>query len=55
MQLFDRINIAHCAMRRAEEHVADRERFTAEYFTARLWVKYKVADAGNNYRYIEPD
>lgn len=53
MDLFDRIHLAHCAMRRAEEHLFDTERFTAEYFTARMWVKYKIMDCGNGRRYID--
>ena len=35
--LFDRINLAACAAKRAEEYVTNTERFHAEYNTARMW------------------
>jgi hypothetical protein len=35
--LFDRINLAACAAKRAEEYVTNTERFYAEYNTARMW------------------
>jgi hypothetical protein len=41
LTLFDRINIANCAMLRAKQHILDNERFTGEYQTARSWVKYR--------------
>lgn len=36
LSLFDRINLAHCAMQRAQENVFN-ERFDEEYETARMW------------------
>jgi hypothetical protein len=45
--LFDRVNLANCAMRRAEEHLSDAERFTAEFQTVRAWTKYRC----NIYKY----
>ena len=39
--LFDRINLARCAMERANRHILDEKRFTGEYQTARAWTKYK--------------
>ena len=36
LSLFDRINLAHCAMQRAQENVCN-ERFHEEYETARMW------------------
>ena len=39
--LFDRINLARCAMERANYHLLDEQRFTSEYYTARSWTKYK--------------
>ena len=35
--LFDRINLAACAVKRAEENVTNTERFYGEYDTARMW------------------
>ena len=35
--LFDRINLAACAVKRAEENVTNTERFHGEYDTARMW------------------
>jgi len=35
--LFDRINLANCAARRAEANFMDAERYHAEYMTARMW------------------
>jgi len=37
--LFDRVNIARCAMERAQQHVHNQERFNGEYATVRLWVR----------------
>jgi hypothetical protein len=37
--LFDRVNIARCAMERAQQHLHVRERFDGEYATVRLWVR----------------
>ena len=41
LTLFDRINIANCAMRRANENVMDGDRFTDEYYTAKFWTRYR--------------
>jgi len=35
--LFDRINLANCAVKRAEENITNTERFHGEYNTARMW------------------
>jgi len=40
--LYDRINLAHCAMRRSETMFRDERRFQGEYETARLWIKYRI-------------
>jgi hypothetical protein len=36
LSLFDRINLANCAMMRAKQHVLSN-RFDDEYETARMW------------------
>jgi hypothetical protein len=41
LTLFDRINIAHCATKRAQEHVCNNDRFTGEFETAYMWNKYR--------------
>jgi len=51
LTLFDRINLADCAKRRAVAHVLDSTRFDGEYDTARLWMKYRLIQHGN-YAYI---
>ena len=35
--LFERINIANCAIMRAKQHVSSNDRFIDEYETARMW------------------
>ena len=39
--LFDRINLANCAMQRAQQGHMNQERFNGEYTTARAWTKYR--------------
>ena len=41
LTLFDRINLASCAQRRAEMNVINDDRFTSEFKTAKMWTKYK--------------
>lgn len=52
INLFDRINLAACAMRRAKEQVFDEQRFYREYKTARAWNKYKCVIT-TNYSYVD--
>ena len=53
--LFDRINLANCAVQRAiSAPVRDRARFESEYDTARLWTKYRIHGSAS-YRFIEAD
>ena len=40
--LFERINLARCASERADMNIRDRDRFTSEYFTARMWTRYRI-------------
>jgi hypothetical protein len=40
--LFQQINLASCAARRAQENVQDSERFGREYDTARMWARKSV-------------
>jgi len=42
INLFDRVNLAACAQRRASENVLDSTRWNGEYDTARLWMKYRL-------------
>ena len=41
LTLFDRINLANCAMERAKQNALDTDRFHGEFTTARNWTKYK--------------
>jgi hypothetical protein len=52
INLFDRINLADCARRRASANVLDTTRFESEYHTAQLWMKYRCVNTPN-YSYIE--
>ena len=52
INLFDRINLADCAKRRAAANVLDSTRFEGEYDTARLWMKYRLVKF-SHYSYIE--
>jgi hypothetical protein len=54
LDLFNRINIANCAMIRARQNVLDHNRFYAEYMTARLWTKYKCMIT-KDYSYVDYD
>jgi len=52
INLFDRINLASCARRRASANVLNATRFEGEYDTARLWMKYRLVK-NTTYSYIE--
>jgi hypothetical protein len=52
INLFDRINLAECAKRRASANVLDTKRFEGEYHTAQLWMKYRCVNTPH-YSYIE--
>jgi hypothetical protein len=52
LTLFDRINLAACAQRRATANVLDSTRFHGEFDTARLWMKYRLVKY-SNYSFIE--
>ena len=52
INMFDRINLAACAERRASANVLDSTRWNGEYDTARLWMKYRLVKT-TNYSYIE--
>jgi hypothetical protein len=54
INLFDRINLAACARRRASDNVLNSTRFEGEYDTARLWMKYRLVKY-TNYSYIDED
>jgi hypothetical protein len=52
LTLFDRINLAACAMRRAQDHTLDEQRFYGEFKTARLWYKHKCVIT-KTYSYVD--
>lgn len=52
LTLFDRINLADCARRRAQQNVLDAPRFYAEYMTARLWYKHHCV-IGKDFAYVD--
>jgi len=52
LTMFDRINLAACAKRRATEHLLNATRWESEYDTARLWMKYRLIKT-TTYSYIE--
>ena len=52
LDFFDRINLAACAMRRAQANVLDEQRFNGEFKTARLWNKYKCVIT-KTYSYVD--
>jgi len=54
LTLFDRINLAKCAQLRAEARLCDRDGFTAEYHTARMWTKYRCYIT-KTCSFVEPD
>lgn len=51
LTLFDRINIANCAMKRAKQHSHDGKRFHDEYETAKVWMEHRVENL-NGYCYM---
>lgn len=52
LDLFDRINLANCAMERARQNVFDQDRFYGEYKTARFWTKYRCMIT-KDYSYVD--
>jgi hypothetical protein len=52
LNMFDRINLADCAKRRASANVLDETRFNGEYDTARLWMKYRLIKT-THHSYVE--
>lgn len=42
LSLFERMNVARCAAERADMHIRDGDRFSREYFTARMWTRYRI-------------
>ena len=40
LSVFQAINIAHCAMRRADENYHNNDRFKGEFSTTMLWKNY---------------
>ena len=59
LSLFDRVNIANCAVERARQHLLNDERFDGEFQTVKLWTKYhcyisKTLD-GQQHHYVETD
>jgi len=54
LTLFDRINLANCAAKRAAANCLDIDRFKGEFETARMWTKYKCYIT-KDYSFVEPD
>jgi len=52
INLFDRINLAACAVRRAQANILDEQRFNSEYTSARMWNKYKCVIT-KHYSYVD--
>jgi hypothetical protein len=52
LTLFDRINLAACAARRAQDNTLDADRFHNEYKTARLWHNHKCVIT-KTYSYVD--
>jgi len=45
---FCKINLAACAVRRAEDYILDQRRFSDEYKTALLWKGHRVYQTVNS-------
>jgi hypothetical protein len=43
LSIFDKINLAHCAIQRAESNFKDTARFTGEYDSVLCWYNHRVA------------
>lgn len=54
LNLFDRINVAQCAARRAQENWKDDDRFTREFTTAKMWTRYRIFNS-TTCTFIEAD
>jgi hypothetical protein len=52
LNMFDRINLAACAQRRATDNLLDSNRWEGEYDTARLWMKYRLIKT-THHSYVE--
>jgi hypothetical protein len=52
LNMFDRINLAACAVRRAQVNILDEQRFNGEYESARAWNKYKCVIT-KTYSYVD--
>jgi hypothetical protein len=42
LTLFDKIRIASCATKRAEQYYKDNDRFKREYSTVALWKEHRI-------------
>ena len=54
LNLFQRNNIASCAIQRAKEHLCDGDRFNGEYTTVKMWTRYKC-HISTTVSFVEPD
>ena len=54
LNLFDRINLASCAMKRAENSVLKDDIFQGEWETARAWTRYRCY-ISPNCKFVECD
>jgi hypothetical protein len=54
LTFFDRLSIANCAKQRAEQNCCDSRRFSDEFFTARMWARYRCYIT-REIQFVEPD
>jgi len=54
LSLFDRINVARCAVERAKNNCFDCDRFVDEFATAKMWTRYKCY-ISTTLSFVEPD
>lgn len=53
MSVFDRLNIAQCAAKRATYSCSDPDRFKGEYQTVKAWMRYRCY-ISRKHSFIEP-
>lgn len=54
LDLFERINVARCAVERAKQNLTDTQRFQGEFETAKMWTRYKCY-ISTRCSFVEPD
>ena len=51
--VFERLNIAQCAAKRAVYSCSDADRFNGEYLTVKAWMRYRCY-ISRKHSFIEP-